>query len=556
MIRHAGIILLLTVAVGAGCRKTAATAPPAEPVPITFAELPSEAGIRFTHFSGADGRFLMPESIGAGGAFLDYDRDGRLDVLFVNGANWPDRPSNPAAPALYRNLPDGTFQDVTREAGLAEPFFGLGCAVGDLDNDGDDDLLLTGVRENRLYLNNKGRFRNATAGSGLDDSVPWGYYTGAAWFDYDRDGLLDLFVVRYVQWSPEKDVPCRSGSGRRIYCGPNLYSPTPNVLYRNLGGGRFRNVTSAAGLAGVKGKGLGVLPLDVNDDGWTDLVVTNDTTPNHLLLNEGGKRFREAADEAGIAVDQNGKARAGMGVDVADTANNGGLALTIGNFAHEGLSLYDRTGSVFLDAAPARGLTTPSLPNVTFGVTFLDADRDGWSDLFTYNGHVDPAAGESGGAVTYRQLPQLFRNRRGAFLEVGAEAGPVFRQPQLGRGCAAGDFDNDGRPDLLLCENGGPGRLLRNTTAYRNHWLGIRVIGTKSNRSGYGAEVRLTAGGVTQRRWVRSGGSYLSHGDTRALFGLGRATAVERVEVRWPSGRTSVLAAPPIDRYLDVTEPS
>lgn len=529
---------------------------PEQSASIQFEELPASAGLRFTHFTGADGRYYMPESIGSGAAFLDYDGDGRLDLFFANCTGWPDRKTGSATPALFRNEPDGRFREVTRDAGLAHPFFALGVSVGDFDNDGHDDLVLTGLRGNRLYRNTRrGGFTDVTRGSGLDRTLPWGYHTGAAWFDYDRDGLLDLFICRYVEWSPETDVPCRSSSGKRIYCGPNRYSPTRSLLYRNVGGGKFQDVSVPTGIAGVTGKGLGVLPLDVNDDGWTDLVVTNDTTPNHLFLNLGGKRFREAADELGVAVDDNGRARAGMGIDAADVRNDGGLALSIGNFAHEGLSLYDRRGSLFMDAGGASGLVAPTLPHVTFGVSFLDADRDGWTDLFIYNGHVDPEAAESGGAVTYRQRPQLFRNHGGRFTEVGANAGPVFSAPQLGRGCAAGDFDNDGRPDLLLSENGGPGRLLRNATKDTSHWIGLRLAGTRSNRNAYGSEVRVTAAGGTQRRWVHSGGSYLSHGDTRALFGLGTAASVEKIEVKWPSGRTTVLTSPPIDRYLEVTEP-
>lgn len=542
------------VAVG-GCGKAAVR--PVEPPagPITFEDVAAARGIRFRHFTGADGRFFMPESVGSGGALFDYDGDGRLDVYLVNCTSWPDRPRRQGTAALYRNEEDGTFRDVTREAGLAHPFFGMGCAVGDFDNDGRDDLLLTGVEGLRLYRNTGGRFREVTPGSGLDRPVPWPNYSGAAWVDYDRDGRLDLYVCRYVDWSPRKHVVCKSGGGKQTYCGPNLHGATPSVLFRNLGGGRFQDVSAATGIARHRGKGLGVLPVDVNDDGWPDLMVTNDTTPNHLFLNEAGRRFRNAATELGVAVDENGRARAGMGVDVADLQNDGGLAFTIGNFSHEGLSLYRRSGPVFMDAAPITGLAAPSLPHVTFGVTFLDADQDGLQDLFIYNGHVDPQVGESGGAVTYRQRPQLFRSEGGAFREIGSQASPVFSLPQSGRGCAAGDFDNDGKPDLLLCENGGPARLLRNTTADNRHWLGIRLVGTTSNRNAYGSEVRLTAGGVTQRRWVRSGGSYLTHGDTRALFGLGQAAAVERVEIRWPSGRTSTLDRPQPDRYHTVTEP-
>jgi len=553
----AGLSLFLT----SGCpSKGGGTSPPARPATATanlrFADVAASAGVRFRHYIGADGRFFAPESVGPGGAFIDYDGDGWLDLYLVNGSNWPDRPEAHKSGALYRNQQDGTFRDVTREAGLVTSFYGMGCAVGDYDNDGHDDLLLTGMGKTKLFHNTgKGRFTDVTPGSGLDRAAAWEYYTSAAWFDYDRDGKLDLFVCRYIDWSPQKDVPCRSGLGKRIHCGPNQYGTVPSQLFRNLGQGRFQDVTGPTGIAKAAGKALGVLPIDEDGDGWLDLFVSNDTTPNHLFRNEGGKRFREVAQELGVAVDENGRWRSGMGIDVADVHNNEGLAFTIGNFVKEGISLYDRAGNLYSDTAIRNGLIPASLPCVTFGLTYLDADRDGWQDLFTYNGHVDQHAEEAGGDNTYRQLPQLFQNHAGTFTEVGKQAGPAFLTPQVGRGCAWGDFDNDGKPDLLLFENAGPTRLLKNETADQNHWLGIRLEGTRGNRNGYGAEVRATIGGVTQRRWVRSGGSYLSHSDTRALFGLGSATVVDRLEVRWPSGATSVEERLTPDRYLTLKEP-
>lgn len=559
----AGALTALLLGIG-GCRPgpekssaPAGPAPSATGAPIRWEDVSKAAGLQFTHYNGADGRFFMPESVGSGGAFLDYDGDGWLDILLVNGQHWPDRPKSNKTLALYRNGGDGSFQDVTRAAGLNSPMYGLGCAVGDFDNDGYDDVLITCLGPNRLFRNTgAGGFQDVTAASGLAAAGKWDYHTGAAWLDYDRDGLLDLFTCRYVEWSPRKDVPCRSGSGKRIYCGPNQYPPVKSRCFRNLGKGRFQDVSAVTGISAAAGKALGVLPIDENGDGWTDLLVTNDTTPNHLFRNEGGKRFSEVAQEAGVAVDENGRSRAGMGVDVADVRNDGGLSFSIGNFSQEGLSLYERTDGLFMDVASGAGLTPASLHNVTFGLAFLDADRDGWQDLFTYNGHVDPHAEEAGGAVTYRQKPQFFRNERGAFTEIGAQTGETFTLPQVGRGCAWGDFDNDGRPDLLLFENAGPARLLKNATADSHQWLGVRLKGTRGNRNAYGAEVRLTAGGMTQRRWIRSGGSYLSHSDTRALFGLGAATAADRLEVRWPSGKSTVVEKPKVGEYLEVAEPA
>lgn len=551
--------LLALLGASAGCRPQAsgpAPAPATAPASgLRFDDVTAAAGIRFTHFNGGDGRFLLPESIGSGGAFWDYDRDGHLDLLLVNGASWPDRPPKPAHPALYRNRGDGTFEDVTARAGLASSLPGMGCTVGDFDNDGFDDLLITCLGPNRLYRNlGNGRFRDVTPGSGLERASRWDWHTSAAWLDYDRDGRLDLFVCRYVAWTPETDQPCRSKSGRRTYCGPEFYSGTAPLLYRNLGGGRFRNVSAETGLGKLTGKGLGVVPVDENQDGWTDLIVANDLVPNFLLRNQAGRRFADVGQEAGLAVGELGTPRAGMGIDAADLWNNGQLSVAIGNFANEGLALFEHDGLLFTDVARRTGLVPPSLSRLTFGLTYLDADRDGWQDLFAYNGHVDPLVAEEGTGLTYKQLPQLFRNVKTGFTDVTAAAGASLAQPQAGRGSAWGDWDNDGRPDLLLCENGGPAHLLRNTSPDMHHWLGVRLEGRKSNRNAYGAVVRLTANGVTQRRWIRSGTSYLSHSDTRALFGLGAATQAERLEVDWPSGRKTVREKVPLDQYLHLVE--
>jgi hypothetical protein len=512
--------------------------------------------VHFQHFTGADGRYLMPESLGSGGALFDYDGDGWLDIYLVNGTNWPDRPPSGKTGALYHNQGDGTFREVTPEAGLAVPMYGMGCAVGDFDNDGRDDLLVTCLGPNHLFRNlGSGRFREVTVGSGLDDSPRWAWHTSAAWLDYDRDGTLDLFVCRYVRWTPKTHIPFRNPLGRASYGGPVQYTGDTSELYRGLGKGRFRNVSNSTGIGGVVGKALGVLPVDENGDGWTDLFVTNDLVANQLWRNEDGKRFRESAQEAGVAVGSNGQPRAGMGVDEADIRNDGGMAFAVGNFAGEGVALFDKSGPLYTDEAIPAGLVPASMRSLTFGLLFLDADRDGWQDLFLYNGHIDPDARDTGGNPSYRQIPQLFRGRAGRFIDVTGQAGPGLAVPQVGRGAARGDWNNDGRPDLLLCENGGPTRLLRNVTADNHHWLGVRLRGEAGNRNAYGSEVRLTVAGVTQRRRVASGSSYLSHSDTRALFGLGTATAVERLEIRWPSGTVTRRVNPPLDRYLDLEEP-
>jgi len=552
----AGVLAALS---GCGGHPSSKPAPPAVSAsgsPIQFADVTAAAGIHFTHFTGADGRLLMPESVGSGGGFLDYDGDGWLDVYLVNSTSWPKHPSLGKTGALYRNLHDGTFQDVTRAAGLAVPMYGQGCAVGDFDADGRVDLLVTCLGPNHLFRNlGNGRFSDVTAASGLGGGGPWDWHTSAAWLDYDRDGQLDLFICRYIRWSPETDVECKAATGDRTYCGPMQYPEQPSLLYRNLGNGKFQDVSRSTGIASAPGKGLGVVPLDENGDGWVDLFVSNDLVANHLWRNEGGRKFHEVAQENGVAVADSAAARAGMGIDVADLRNADDVTFAIGNFAGEGLALFRRGPAGYADEARSSGLLPASLTSLTFGLAFLDADRDGWTDLFTYNGHVDPFAGKNGEAIRFRQAPQLFRNQKGAFTDVSAQAGAPFLELQVGRGCAWGDFDNDGRPDLLLCENAGPARLLRNATSDTHHWLGVRLRGKPGNRDGYGAEVRLTVDGVTQRRWIHSGSSYLSANDTRALFGLGDASRADRLEVRWPSGRHSEATAPALDRYLEVAEP-
>ena len=555
--RCCGASLFLLLGAGCGGSRTAGSIQAApHSSPIRFEDVTARAGIGFRHDHGGDGRFRFPETFGSGCCFLDFDGDGRLDVFLVNSTRWPDGAGASSLPALYRNEGNGSFREVTRQAGLATPLYGMGCAVGDYDNDGDDDLIITCVGQNRLFRNQgTGVFQDVTLKSGLKSTSQWAWHTCAAWFDYNRDGLLDLFVGRYVKWMPGADPVCRSGDGKRTYCAPASYQGERNLVYRNLGNGRFADVSTATGIAGAVGRALGVLPLDYDGDGWCDLFITNDQAPNFLFKNREGRRFEEVAQESGVALSESGVARAGMGVDGADVRNDGGLALAVGNFSGEGLALFQRRAPTYIDGAHAAGLVPASLPRLTFGLVFVDADRDGWQDLFAYNGHVDPQVASRGAPVTYRQLPQLFRNEQGHFRDTTAHAGVALQTPQLGRGCAVGDFDNDGRPDLLLSENAGPAHLLRNTTDDHHHWLGIRLRGKASNRNGYGAELRLTAGGMTQRRWVRSGSSYLSHNDSRALFGLGTHSTIERLEVRWPTGRITVRERLPADQYIEVEEP-
>lgn len=524
---------------------------PTVPVParpnasaIRFEDVTEAARIDFTHTTGAYGEKRMPESVGPGCAFIDYDGDGRLDLLFVNSTAWPGKPGTPGHPALYRNLGSGRFRNATQEAGLELSFYGMGVAVGDYDNDGWSDLLLTGLGGNRLFRNVEGRFQDVTKRVGLDRSPPGAWHTSAAWLDYDRDGRLDLFICRYVPWTAATNVECVNGRGERIYCGPQQYAVAASVLYHNVGDAGFVDVSEQTGVAGVLGKALGVVPVDENEDGWPDLIVTNDLTPDHLLRNHAGQRFVEVGAQAGLAVGVSGVPRAGMGVDVADVHNDRTLSVGIGNFSGEGLALFHRNSSgLYRDEAAASGVLAPSRRRLTFGVAFLDANGDGWPDFLALNGHVDDLIEESGTDTAYAQRPLMLMNRQGRFTDVTDAAGEALQLKVVGRGMAIGDYDNDGRPDVLVAVNAGPGRLWRNQSTIAS-WVGFRLVGTESNRDGYGAEVRLTAGGLTQRRWIRSGGSYLAASDPRALFGLGSSTKIDNVEIRWPSGT--------IDRYADV----
>jgi hypothetical protein len=522
-----------------------------------FVDVSEAVGIHFTHTSGASGRLYFPETVGAGGAFLDYDGDGRLDVFLVNSSRLPGFPGKgPFYPALYHNRGDGTFEDVTRKAGLAFEAYGIGCAVGDYDNDGHPDLYVTALGPNRLFHNNgDGTFTDVTQKAGVGDPR---FSTSAAWFDYDRDGDLDLFVANYCRWSPETNHICSDSTGHKHMCGPTSYPGVSNTLYRNNGDGTFTEVTKQAGLYAPRGKGLGILVWDPNDDGWPDLMIANDQEPNLLYQNNRDGTFTERGAQAGVAYSLTGKARAGMGIDSTDPLNDGREAVAIGNLDRQGLALFQDTGSgLFADVAGAAGLYEPSLPFVTFATLFCDYDLDGRKDLLIANGHVDENASAMGEGGSFQQRLQLFHNEgpgTGAprFREVGEAAGLTSRQ--VYRGIAVGDFDGDGDPDFLVTANGGKPLLLRNDAGNRNHWLQVRLRGTKSNRDGLGSRVRVTAGGVTQTAWVRGGSSFACASDPRAFFGLGPAAEVERIEVRWPTGQTETRSRTPANQVLMLVE--
>ena len=527
----------------------------AEPAPVQFTDVTEAAGIRFRHYKGETGKRYLPETMGSGVAVLDFDQDGWMDLFFVNGWRLEGGRPEGVASALYRNRGDGTFDDVTREAGLEIRAYGMGAAAGDYDNDGFPDLYVTILGLNRLYRNNgDGTFSNVSVDAGVADPS-WG--ASAAWLDADNDGKLDLFVTNYVRWSPSHDQWCGYGPGAKHYCTPEIFTGDTSRLFRNLGGGRFRDITRDAGLFNPSGKALGVALWDFDGNGLMDLAVAEDTQPDKIYLNRGGFRFEEVGTRNGFGFSESGQARAGMGVDVADADNDGRGVVAVTNFSYEGIGFYRwGSGLNFIDQAVPAGIGQPSLLTLGFGLLFLDYDLDGWQDLLAVNGHIDDLVETVQTRLTYRQRPLLFRNRRdGRFLPMGGDAGPALDQAYAGRGAAAIDYDNDGDLDLAVTENGGPAHLLRNQGGNRNHWLQIRLVGSTSNRDGIGALVTVKSGPTTQRRYRRSGSSYLSESDPRLTFGLGDATRVDRLEVRWPGGAIQVLENVPAGRLLVVQEP-
>jgi len=531
----------------------AATAPPkiiaglAAPLGFRLADVTTAAGIQFQHNSGAYGGKFLPETLGSGCAFLDYDRDGWQDILLINGMDWPGHTLAQLSAGkrqrstlrLYHNNRNGTFTDVTQSAGLDVEMYGMGVAVGDYDNDGFPDIFITCVGQSRLFRNTgKGTFVDVTRASGL--SGRQGFSTSALWFDYDRDGLLDLFVCNYVRWSPEHDVFCSLDGTHKSYCTPEAYRGDTCWLFHNRGNGTFEDVTATSGIFDSSSKSLGVAILDYDQDGWPDLLVANDTQPNKLYRNQRNGKFKDVAVEAGLAFSTEGKARAGMGVDVGDFDNSGKPGIAITNFDNEMIGLYRASGpGVFDDVSIPSGIGTASRNTLGFGCIFLDIDLDGALDLAVANGHIDETVRNIRGNVGYAQAPQLFLNQgNGTFRDVAGEAGGGFEKSKVGRGLAYGDFDCDGDLDILLTTNNGPAFLFRNDQTAGNRSIRFQLQGTKSNCDAIGANVRIFAGGQSQWRQVRGGSSYLSQSELPLTFGLGKRDKVDKVVIDWPSGRT------------------
>jgi hypothetical protein len=510
---------------------------------IQFRDITAQAGIKFSHNNGAFGKKYLPETMGPGVAFLDYDGDGWPDILLVNGEDWPSHKHTASTLRLYHNNHDSTFTDVTVKAGLAVSLFGMGVAVGDYDNDGHDDIFISALGQSRLFHNNgNGTFTDVTKAAGL-----WGpneFSTSAAWVDYDHDGKLDLIVANYVQWSTETDLRCTLDGTHKSYCTPESYKGTSARLWHNLGNGKFEDATRKAGLYDPSSKSLGVAILDFNNDGWEDIFLANDTQPNKLYLNKGNGTFEEKGVAAGIAFNEDGIARAGMGTDAADYDRSGHPSLIISNFSNQMLSLYHNEGNgLFIDEAPRSEVGRNSLVTLGFACFFFDYDNDGWPDIFVADGHIEDQIERVQKRVKYAEPSHLFRNLGGGkFQEVTESLGPAFAAPRIARGAAYADINNDGALDLLLTTNGGKAVLFQSSGGTNNS-LRVKLVGKNSNRDGIGAVVRITSGkGEKQWQMLRSGSSYLSQSELVLTFGLGTQSKADTLEIHWPSGQLEKLS--------------
>jgi hypothetical protein len=539
-----------SLAFNRGLSSTIPARPLFEPLPA------SRTGIDWVHSNGRSPEYYLPETTGAGCAFFDYDNDGWMDIYLINsGACDFLTPKTPMRNALYHNNRDGTFTDVTLKAGVPGAGYGMGAAVGDYNNDGYADLFVTGYNHCVLYRNNgDGTFTDVTNRSGI---VINGWGSSALWFDYDNDGLLDLFVCRFVEFNKEANKFCgNEKTGERYYCIPSVYPPTRSWLFHNNGDGTFTDVSEKTGIASVQGKAWGVVATDINNDGWMDLFVANDTVPNFLFVNHQGK-FTEQGLVANVAYSADGHVRSGMGVDSADLYQDGWQDLFVTNVDQEMYSYYhnDRDGT-FSDLSPSMGIGRASRTMSGWGLRFFDYDNDGNLDLIVANGHPDDQIESHSASVTYREPLLLFHNDGKTLENISASAGPVFSLPLAARGLALGDFDNDGAVDVLISVNNGAPVLLHNQSARGNHWLGLKLIGKKCNPEAIGALVTWKAGSLVRSRLKNSGGSYLSSHDPRMVLGIGTNPKFDRIEIRWPqpSGRVDVFTGLPIDRYITIVE--
>jgi hypothetical protein len=522
----------------------------------TFEEVsPTTSKITWKHDNAQSPDRQLPETVGAGCAFLDYDNDGWMDIYLVNsGPSDFFTPSAPLKNALYRNNHDGTFTDVTDKAGVAGGKFGMGVAAADYDGDGNIDLYITNYGSNILYRNNgDGTFTDVTEKAGV--TAP-GWSTCATWFDYDNDAKLDLFVSSFVFYDKTQNPLCTDPTlKRRYYCVPRLFKPQPSRLFHNNGDGTFQDVSRESGIAGSPGKSFGAVATDVNNDGLMDLFVANDTMPNFLFLNKGGGKFEEIGLAAGVAYGEAGRPRSGMGVDAADFDGDGWQDLFVANIDQEFFSLYHNDKELIFTDQP--GEIAPATQLLSgWGLKFFDYDNDGDPDLFLVNGHPDDMIESRVPRVRHKEPLLLFENIGRGFKDVSASSGPVFSKMFSGRGMAIGDFDNDGDADVLTSNNGEPPLLLRNNGGNRNNWIGLQLIATKSNPAAVGATITWQAGTLKRTRLKTGGGSYLSSHDPREILGLGSATKIDFVEIRWPSGKVDKLTNLPLNTYIKVVEGS
>ncbi|HET8925351.1 MAG TPA: CRTAC1 family protein [Candidatus Acidoferrum sp.] len=547
-------VLAACAATGA-CPQITAALPQSE---FPFEVVPASAsGISWVHVSGKSPEKYLPESSGAGCALFDYDNDGWMDIYLVNSGKCDFyTPDLPLRNALYRNNRDGTFTDVTQKAGVAAGGFGQGVAVGDYDRDGFPDLYVTQYGRSILFHNNgDGTFSDVTEKAGV--AAP-GWASSAVWFDYDNDGLLDLFVCQFVDFSKEKNKPCGiHEDGKRHYCIPKIYRPMPSWLFHNNGDGTFTDVSKTSGIASHLGKAWGVVATDINNDGWMDLFVSNDTVPNFLFVNNGKGKFIENGTEAGVAYSANGKPRSGMGLDSADFNEDGWQDLFVANLDREDFAIYrnNRDGT-FDDLAIPTGIAKATRAMSGWGLKFFDYDNDGDLDLLLANGNPDDLIKALHGESAYEEPLLLFNGTGKSFEDVSARSGPLFTTMMSSRGLAIGDFDNDGAVDVLISVNNGAPLLLRNNAGKHNHWLGIRLVGKKCNPDAVGAKVSYQAGDLKRSRMKVGGGSYLSSHDPRIVLGLGNRDKVDWVEVKWPlpGGGTQRFGNPPVDRYITIIE--